>query len=1141
MNNDIRELNFLVEKEKEIENKKIEKNENIELDKLIDGFKSLDLELKDNHNKSLNKMISFGEFNVQNYEFIDNNTKIRIPINNSQNKEFILEDIPNNNDINIENQNEDSLLFKLNDNKGHLLEKIIPLKENQNQNQNQIQNQNQNQIQNQNQNQSPKKIFIKNYSIKDFDCKINSNSKIILLIKDASGNNYDKIIPFKIFNSTDNTNNNESSFIKLKLDENDIKVIRFNEFNNYNVDNNTIIENPLEIRIIIINSERNIFERIINICSIKLEKYIEKDIFDEVLNIGDSFKIKMTIKDNQNNYVTVFYYLELLRFCKNSKDFFEILQNNYIKEDKAKLIESNTKFKFKINLPKIEEYIIIIKKEDQNCCTNVLNNIKKCYECCNCWKCFCSCCLIRNIISLGIVVRFLFQIGDIYFSFILLGIHLQTSAILITASQVFMTGWWWILEFYLLFYVSFFINFINLFPLSMQFWETLKFRYIKEKNPFIILLRIFKKDNIIDEENKKCENYIDFICFIFFLLLVIFWLFVYNKSPIPFEILNLFIFIIIPLAKFLFLFVYNYIIGICTIYNRIKNNKEAIKEMTDFKIFENKLEFNQPDESYNDLEPIRLLMNGEENNQLNYSDIKFLYIICGFLLPLLSYSIQFKSISFFIYFLIFYILMFPMSYSVPLNKILFYCFEYICCKKYCCKKEVNIPITENRNNIEKKFKGLNCLLFSISFLINIYIFMLIIIAAKIDDSEYASINDRLGNEKNFNESRLEDFTEQSFARNNIKNSMCSASVYNLNIIQLVSLAQASYINNDDDIQRAKDVFYSSTIFKNSNINIKKMEFLSKGNDNIVLLRTDFEFKNSDRNLIVISIRGSTSFRDWWLDLEMYSSSAIFSLMKMIPLILKDESIQSEAIKFFLTLPLNMMEDITLLRYYSKTVYDKVDNIIKENNNSTDFIFVGHSLGGGLSKYVATHYQMQSFSVSGPGISPLEFKHKEIFGYNKYFKSSFIDIIPDNDIVPRFEISGGIKYRVLCDKNSITCHSVDRTLCMIGIICQQEEYTKKLCLSMPNIGEENYIEMKELKNGKNFCENFILDSEKDKDKCKTAEITNEDSKCCYVHLTYPGENGQAHDYKCLQFKEDEKQRYKEALNKKYSDYKLELEC
>ena len=81
--------------------------------------------------------------------------------------------------------------------------------------------------------------------------------------------------------------------------------------------------------------------------------------------------------------------------------------------------------------------------------------------------------------------------------------------------------------------------------------------------------------------------------------------------------------------------------------------------MTDFKIFENKLDFNLPDESYNDLEPIRLLMYGEENNQLNYSDYKYPYIIGGFLIPLLSYSINFKSFSFFIYFLTFFILMFP--------------------------------------------------------------------------------------------------------------------------------------------------------------------------------------------------------------------------------------------------------------------------------------------------------------------------------------------------------------------------------------------------------------------------------------------------------------------------------------------------
>jgi lipase ATG15 len=318
--------------------------------------------------------------------------------------------------------------------------------------------------------------------------------------------------------------------------------------------------------------------------------------------------------------------------------------------------------------------------------------------------------------------------------------------------------------------------------------------------------------------------------------------------------------------------------------------------------------------------------------------------------------------------------------------------------------------------------------------------------------------------------------------------MCHTSIYNLNFIQLVSLAQAAYITKNDDIIKAKNIYYKNTIFKDPDIIIKKMDFITQKNDNIVVLRIDFEFTNSNRNLIVFSIRGSTSFRDWWLDLEMYSPSAIFTLIKSIPFIVKDESLASSCLKFFLTFPLRMMEDITLIRSYSTKIYNLVDNIIDENKNNTDFIFVGHSLGGGLSKYVATHYKMQSFSVSGPGITPLEYKHQTIFGYNKFFKSSFIDIIPDLDIVPRLEISGGIKYRVLCNKNTITCHSIDRTLCMMGIMCHQEQYTKKLCLSMPNIGENEYSQMKNLKNGNQFCDNYILGNEKEKDKCKSAEIT-----------------------------------------------------
>lgn len=405
----------------------------------------------------------------------------------------------------------------------------------------------------------------------------------------------------------------------------------------------------------------------------------------------------------------------------------------------------------------------------------------------------------------------------------------------------------------------------------------------------------------------------------------------------------------------------------------------------------------------------------------------------------------------------------------------------------------------------------------------------------IDDYEYESIDKRLGLKEDFDKINIEDLTEQNFARNSVKSPMCFTNIHHLNFIQLIALAQAPYLNNENEITIAKDSHHKDTIFKG--LTIEKMEFLTKDNGNIVLLRTDIKSPNSDKELIVFSVRGSVSFKDWWVNLEMYSPSAIFTIIKMIPLIQKEESLTSKTLNLLLTFPLNVLEEITLLNHYSKTAYDKIDPIIKDNKNK-DILFVGHSLGGGLSKYLATHYNKQSFSVSGPGITPLQYKYSEISGYNEYFKSNFIDVIPDNDIVPRLEISGGIKYRVLCKKNLGKCHSIDRTLCMVGIICEQEEYTKKLCLSMPNIGQEEYDEMKKLKNGDKFCNNYILKDSNEKDICKSAEKTSSDYKCCYIHLQYSSKN----EYKCLQFYTDEeKTTYQTKFLNKYEGSQIEIDC
>ena len=67
--------------------------------------------------------------------------------------------------------------------------------------------------------------------------------------------------------------------------------------------------------------------------------------------------------------------------------------------------------------------------------------------------------------------------------------------------------------------------------------------------------------------------------------------------------------------------------------------------------------------------------------------------------------------------------------------------------------------------------------------------------------------------------------------------------------------------------------------------------------------------------------------------------------------------------------------------------------------------------------------------------------------SKYYKSSYIDLVPDLDIVPRVELSGGTQFRILCEKGILECHQVYRTLCMIGIMCHDEHLTGDLCHGM----------------------------------------------------------------------------------------------
>ena len=251
-------------------------------------------------------------------------------------------------------------------------------------------------------------------------------------------------------------------------------------------------------------------------------------------------------------------------------------------------------------------------------------------------------------------------------------------------------------------------------------------------------------------------------------------------------------------------------------------------------------------------------------------------------------------------------------------------------------------------------------------------------------------------------------------------------------------------------------YYTKTIFSDGNGVIQNMTLITNKNNDGILLRTDIDIPG-DKEVTVFSIRGSKSNLDWWLDVEVFSSCAMFSLIRWIPLISKVESLTSKSLSYLLTLPLRTLEQFTLFKKYVDTLSNALDNQIEEINNKRYIIFTGHSLGGSLAKFMGIKYNKESLSISSPGISPLEYKFMNNKNYNKYFKTNFLDIVPDNDLIPRLEVSGGVRYRVICEEGFFSCHKIDRTICTIGAMCRQEHLTGDMCMAM--MGKNDYMEIR----------------------------------------------------------------------------------
>jgi hypothetical protein len=90
-------------------------------------------------------------------------------------------------------------------------------------------------------------------------------------------------------------------------------------------------------------------------------------------------------------------------------------------------------------------------------------------------------------------MRIFFQIGEIYFSLLVLGIYLETITIFITGANIIYIHPLLILIFWMPF-----LNFISIFPIVIQFWEAIKLRYLKKNVHYVVDLVIMEKKMFVN-------------------------------------------------------------------------------------------------------------------------------------------------------------------------------------------------------------------------------------------------------------------------------------------------------------------------------------------------------------------------------------------------------------------------------------------------------------------------------------------------------------------------------------------------------------------------------------------------------------------------------------------------------------------